>query len=1681
MRKLMFLVGLLLFSASIWAQNFPFPQNISYKHGIVASNPRSDKIQSLYNAWVNQYYVESGNMARIKFDEPTETVSEGIGYGMLILVYMDNATNNTQSKFDKVYNYYKKYGRFGGYLMEWKIDGFGGISDNCDNNGNDGVPNCTGSATDGDLDVALALCLAAKQWGDEKYITESKNILDAIYNKQVEQNLIKPGDHWNDAYNPCYFTTASIGLFSQASNEFGFNNVWDGVYDACQTYLKNAQGNSSAGFYPDWTTNNISAGRGSMGFDFSWDACRTPWRVAWDYVWFGNSNAKEMSDKTIQWASSQNVGNVKGPMDLNGNPLSESFHNVCFYGGIGSAFMASESHQSNLDDWYKEVCDGEVDYTRYYAATVQILYMLTMSGNMPNYYDMGDGPQLPRFKDGANNPENSSEITLSFTQELSSGSANSQNDFSFKVDGQSVSISEVSLNPSDNSQLIFVLSEEIAAGTEITVSYSGSSVTSTEGAALEAFDDREVKNTNIDGFLMANGESESVTALGTDWFTFSDNGEGGNSEVDPLTEGTSSFTMTAGGAAGTDNAAKIDFKIDNGSLDYKGYVGLGFPLTKKETDFDMSEASGIAFWHKGSEGFLEIEISTITNSRNYNVTYPEDDEWTQYYFEFSKFKQYDWGPNQVDVPWDATKIVKFQWKVQKENSSGEMWIDEVIAVGMPSPPADKTALNSAIQAAEALLEASQEGEGHNQYSSEGFSALQSVINTAIALNEDEEAKQEDVDAATDALTEATGDFITYKVTIDFTPLESKIADAEGVVDNADIGNGAGQYPEEALTIFEDAIAEANDLVGKDGATDADVAQAIDDLYNATNAFEASKNTTTINTTQLETAIKTASDLVADYNEGDVPAEIYSALNGALEDAQTVVASPESQNQVDGALEALNTAIANYNEALSGSELDLTELNNAIEVAKEAVNVDAVGEGHEEYPSATKSKLEGVIAQAEDVVKTAKTQAEVSSMVASLNAATEEFQNSKVIVDFSDLDEEIQRASDIATAAAVGEGDGEYPQSALDDLNSAITSATNYNGENGVTQEEANEAKADLSAAIEEFQASVNGINTASLDDAIADAKEKADNAQEGEGHGQFSASNIAALNQVIAAAEEIKDNSTDQTDINDATVALKQAISVFENSAIKIDFSELASLLNDANAAVEKGEGSANAIADLKEAIKSANAINEKEGTTESDVANMVSVLKDALDALEDVKPEVDFSALNAEIKKAEDFLKSIEVGTGEGQYPESAYEDLSEEIENAKAVKNDGNVTQSEVDAAKSELANALTDFKATVNTGGDTDFSDLNALISDADELLMQSTVGTGSNEYTESAMGEFSSKIDHAKDVAENSESTQTEVNQAKNELNAAFAEFEKSALKNTISYAKSIVNENVGSEKGQHPVIVQQALQTEIETAEGVVNSSNVSRSQVVSAKQSLLGKITTFEDTKNGDDPIVVNPSGDLEEILQAANDLLSIAEAKKGNGVGHYTSEYIDDFKKNINYATAINNNEKASDSDKDNAAVNLEKSINAFAMDNLFNSLKVIKEFIDEQPKTERLNDLKAVRSTVTEIYNNPTSTTAEILQAFDDLYDAYLLYNGGVDPDPVVTSVAQSEDLSVILYPNPTISILTIANADGIISIIDAAGTPVLQTTNNTIDVSGLPAGSYTVSIVSKESVQTARFVKK
>jgi endoglucanase len=367
-----FIALLIISLIAFGAPKYPFPQAVKYKYGILPANISSDKAQAAYADFYTRLYEENGDQARIKWDKLDTTVSEGIGYGMIIMVYMDNATNSTQAKFDKLWKYYNSNLDKNG-LMNWKIYKFPDVGMNGQN-----------SATDAELDVAFALLEAYKQWGDQKYLNDAKSLVDKIVRYEVNSGsgFLKPGDGWDDKQNPSYYSTAAFTLFKNASSY-----DWGKMIITAYTLLKKSR-NTTTGLVPDWCSQD-----GQAQDTFSYDAIRVPWRLAWAYCWNGDEDAKTICSDIASWITVKTSGDPAKIVDeynLDGSNTSKGqYQNGTWVGCLASAGLVDAKHQAWLDAAYERLSDTlgpkkEV----YYSQSLKVLNLLLMSGNMPDFWNM---------------------------------------------------------------------------------------------------------------------------------------------------------------------------------------------------------------------------------------------------------------------------------------------------------------------------------------------------------------------------------------------------------------------------------------------------------------------------------------------------------------------------------------------------------------------------------------------------------------------------------------------------------------------------------------------------------------------------------------------------------------------------------------------------------------------------------------------------------------------------------------------------------------------------------------------------------------------------------------------------------------------------------------------------------------------------------------------------------------------------------------------------------------------------------------------------------------------------------------------------------------------------------------------------------------------------------------------
>ena len=385
----MFAIVALFTSTANAAPAFPFPQNQAYPYGTTAKFATPSDIKSHFDTWKGCWYKDMGDgTARIisPNDSTEMSVSEGIAYGMLIMVYMSGSQGDYQSEFNKLWAYWKKYSMSGGASgMKWHVDNNKGKADD-------------GSASDAEFDAAVALVMASKQWGDASYLSDAKSLISWIKsNDMTTDGSVKPGSNWNNYFNPSYAAVGAFHLFKDVTND----SFWDTAIKKTLSDVSQCQ-DSKTGLVPDWCDwNSHKAVQGNAaitnGIGFYDDASRTPWRMAWAYYWYGDTGAKAVNDKIVPWlkeATYEHATYISAGYKLDGTPARD-FVTSSFVGGLGLAMASATDPGYYLETLYETLVNTEgrtkpdsPKGEKYYPATLNILYLLLLTGNMPNFNNM---------------------------------------------------------------------------------------------------------------------------------------------------------------------------------------------------------------------------------------------------------------------------------------------------------------------------------------------------------------------------------------------------------------------------------------------------------------------------------------------------------------------------------------------------------------------------------------------------------------------------------------------------------------------------------------------------------------------------------------------------------------------------------------------------------------------------------------------------------------------------------------------------------------------------------------------------------------------------------------------------------------------------------------------------------------------------------------------------------------------------------------------------------------------------------------------------------------------------------------------------------------------------------------------------------------------------------------------
>ena len=399
--KLSLIILFICFNSTLLAQypQKPFPQHVKYFPGTIKPNhltqAQLDKtVSSFYTQWKKRFIKHTPgkheDFVWFENKDKKQCVSEGQGYGMIIVALMAGFDTSAKETYDNLYQYVKAHpsGK-SKHLMAWAQYTNGKSTDNT-------------SATDGDLDIAYSLLLAHKQWGSKtgiNYMEEAKTMINAIMQYEINHKtwtiLLSDGV---ESESKDYFTTRSSDFmpshfkaFKEATND----TRWIKVVDAGYKLFAEMQDNYSpdAGLIPDFIVDLNKKPKPAPAnflespYDglYNYNACRDPWRLATDYLLTGDKRSKKMVDKINRWIRSttnNDTYNLSAGYTLAGNDIKHRyFEALSFVAPFAVSAMVDKKNQA----WLNKVWDYLVafklkDYD-YYDNSIKLMDMIIVSGN----------------------------------------------------------------------------------------------------------------------------------------------------------------------------------------------------------------------------------------------------------------------------------------------------------------------------------------------------------------------------------------------------------------------------------------------------------------------------------------------------------------------------------------------------------------------------------------------------------------------------------------------------------------------------------------------------------------------------------------------------------------------------------------------------------------------------------------------------------------------------------------------------------------------------------------------------------------------------------------------------------------------------------------------------------------------------------------------------------------------------------------------------------------------------------------------------------------------------------------------------------------------------------------------------------------------------------------------------
>ena len=383
------------------AQGAGVPAEASVISPTASQDQRLAALDRFWQSWKSVYlkegcggaYVDTaadGNPTYGDGAPETLTVSEAHGYGMLALVNMAERDPHTKPLFDEMLTYFRLHPAASGPgLMAWNQ------TRDCTD-----APEGKMTASDGDIDIALALQLAEEEWGG--YADDAAEVRAAILAHEITRHdLVSLGDWatyevYDIASRSSDFMPYNLSVFADAPGQDA--SRWIEIRDAGYEVWGRISAHyaKDTGLVPDFMVGMPDDPRpappefleGAYDGYYSWNALRYPYRLAADYRISRDPRAAERLMRINAWIRTETGGDpsriastyrLDGSIPRDGRWTGEVGWISMFAAGAIAGSGDPAADQAWMDALWTAMVAIPIEEGDYFGNTLKLLAMIDLA------------------------------------------------------------------------------------------------------------------------------------------------------------------------------------------------------------------------------------------------------------------------------------------------------------------------------------------------------------------------------------------------------------------------------------------------------------------------------------------------------------------------------------------------------------------------------------------------------------------------------------------------------------------------------------------------------------------------------------------------------------------------------------------------------------------------------------------------------------------------------------------------------------------------------------------------------------------------------------------------------------------------------------------------------------------------------------------------------------------------------------------------------------------------------------------------------------------------------------------------------------------------------------------------------------------------------------------------------